>query len=136
MHANRQKDKEGGLGRSSAEAAEQALIVIERGAREQRYPTVPASCIAAPGANQRDSQPQHEREVQGNRHRVPPRMANTHAASGRLAMPTQYPPPLPGARFSKRVSVFRKASFTVPTGPLRCLPMTISVTPGSLLSLL
>ena len=41
-----------------------------------------------------------------------------------------------GAMLSNRVSGFRKVSFTVPTGPLRCLAMTISATPGSFDSLL
>ena len=43
---------------------------------------------------------------------------------------------LPMARVSKRVRGLRKASLTVPVGPLRCLPMMISATPGSRESLL
>jgi hypothetical protein len=38
----------------------------------------------------------------------------------------------PEARLSNRVSGLRKASLTVPVGPLRCLPMMTSATPGSL----
>jgi len=38
----------------------------------------------------------------------------------------------PGARFSNLAKALRKAVFTVPVGPLRCLPMMISAMPGSL----
>ena len=40
------------------------------------------------------------------------------------------------AKLSKRVSGFKKVKRTAPVGPLRCLPMMISATPGSLESLL
>ncbi len=40
------------------------------------------------------------------------------------------------ARFSKRVWFFWKNSFTVPVGPLRCLPMMTSAMLGSFESLL
>ena len=40
------------------------------------------------------------------------------------------------AKLSNLVNGLMKASFTVPVGPLRCLPMMISATPGSRLSLL
>ena len=50
---------------------------------------------------------------------------------------TQYSSlPYPMARFSKRVWFFWKKSFTVPVGPLRCLPIMTSATFGSLESLL
>ena len=42
---------------------------------------------------------------------------------------TQQAPLLPGARLSHFISGFRKASFTVPVGPLRCLPMMTSAMP-------
>ena len=52
-----------------------------------------------------------------------------------LALPPQKSSE-PDARFSNLVSGFRNASFTVPVGPLRCLLMITSDTPGSLESLL
>jgi hypothetical protein len=42
----------------------------------------------------------------------------------------------PNCNDSNFVNGFTKASFTVPVGPLRCLLMMISATPGSLESLL
>ncbi len=52
----------------------------------------------------------------------------------RAPMPQKSSAPI--ARFSNRVWFFWKNSFTVPVGPLRCLPMMTSAMLGSLESLL
>ena len=46
--------------------------------------------------------------------------------------PAKNPPIVPAPGFSKRGQLFKNASFTVPVGPLRCLAMMTSATPGSL----
>ena len=52
-------------------------------------------------------------------------------AGRRFAGRTVTSAPRPCARFSNRVCSLMKASFAVPTGPLRCLPMMISAVPSA-----